>query len=219
MKSVWLLLFVMLIGCSGATVRSGALEEPWHLGFGAPAYMETWVETASVIDVKGGLYPNAGSGTVSLRYSGDPSGWPDRPGRGAGRNVTGADLPARIYVRWQSLVEPQTYEVTLEIPDEVRRLMQQREPQPRYLPEQKLQYRNQLIVGLAPGGAVKVWNSGVGLEPVEVMCSQASVVSEGPSQGKTGGAYAYSREKLEPATQHYLNEHPIPYESWKCGNG
>lgn len=212
----WALAVLLLTACSTGAAGSGASQPlPWRLGFFAPNYMEVWVETARVTDAQGDLYPNAGSGTVALGYAGDPSGWPARAGRGSGRYIRDADLPARIYVRWQSLVESQTYEVTFDVPEHVHRLMRQKEPQSQYLPARKMEYRNYIIVGLAPGGVVKVWNSGLGLEPVELMCLQAGVVEDGPDGGRHGGRYVTLPEQARA----YVDAHPIPYDSWTCGNG
>lgn len=204
-------------GCLQPVSHSGLPYDAWGLGFLAPDYMEVWVETVRVEDMRGRIFPNSGGGTVGISYGRDPAGWPERPGHGAGIDILGAALPKQIYMRWQSLVEPQTYEATLEIPEDVRTLMLTQAPSVR--DPSRSSYRNRLVVGLAPGGSIKVWVSGTLGESVEAMCTQASVVPQGPSQGKTGGAYAYPLEKLEPATQRYLNEHSIPYDSWKCGNG
>ena len=56
--------------------------------------------------------------------SGNAKGW--RKTWGKGRYVNGADLPKRIYVRWQSLAEPQTYSTIVEIPERARQLMTER---------------------------------------------------------------------------------------------
>ena len=59
-------------------------------------------------------------------FKGDPKGWPKHPG-GKGRFVRGADLPRLVYVRWQSMAEPQTYEAYLDIPESARQTMLQGE--------------------------------------------------------------------------------------------
>ena len=43
--------------------------------------------------------------------------------RRTGENLPGIDLPEIIFVRWQSLVEPQTYNVRINIPQWVREEM------------------------------------------------------------------------------------------------
>lgn len=214
----WLLLLtaLLLAGCTTGGLSAAKAQLPydaWYLSFSAPSYMEVWVETADVEDVRGRIFTRAGAGTASIGYGGLPDGWSSLPG-GLGRQVTGADLPKRIYVRWQSLIEPQTYTVTLEIPEEARELMLTRaESQVR---PGDFDYRKGIALGLAPGGIVMAWVMGPVGKPIEVLCQQAEVEPKGPSQGQTEGRYAYSFEKLELKTQHYLKTHPIPYDSWKC---
>ena len=109
MLSLGLLLW--LAGCA-----SGAHRLPydsWRLGFGTPNYMEVWIETADVVDVQNRVFRRAMDGIASTQTpknlnSTDPRGWPERPGAGKGKQVLGADLPRLLYVRWQSLAEPQT---------------------------------------------------------------------------------------------------------------
>ena len=101
----------LLSGCTFSNSQSMPYKS-WTLGFSAPDYMEVWIETADVVDINDHVYPRAASGIASMQAppnnAGNPSGWPKRGPVGGGRRVTGADLPKQIYVRWQSLVEPQT---------------------------------------------------------------------------------------------------------------
>lgn len=55
----------LLSGCSLVDSRSLPYDA-WRLGFSAPNYMEVWIETADVIDIKGQVYRRAM--TASLRY-------------------------------------------------------------------------------------------------------------------------------------------------------
>ncbi len=215
--TMWLLMAWLLVGCAStpARLRHDALPyDAWYLGFSAPPYMEAWVETADVEDVRGRVFHRAGSGTVSIAHAGNPADWQGPRTTGAGKKVTGADLPRRIHVRWQSLVEPQTYTVTLEIPARARELMLTR-AESRAVPG-KWDYQDAIAIGLAPGGVARLVVRSPGGLPVQILCQQAEVEPKGPSQGLTGGRYAYSLEKLEPETQQYLKTHPIPYDAWKC---
>ncbi|WP_058834422.1 DUF2931 family protein [Luteimonas abyssi] len=215
MKRLWLavLLLVMLPGCVSGTSTAvrGLPYDAWALRFIAPNYMSAWIEAARVEDMDGRVFPRSGSGTAGISYSGSAAGWPATLGASPGRSIIGASLPARIHVRWQSLVEPQTYEATLEIPEEVRALMLTQAPSVR--DPNRSSYRDRLVVGLAPGGAIKVWVSGTLGNPVEVMCAQASVVAGGPDGGRYGGRYVTLPERARP----YVEAHPIPYGSWTCG--
>lgn len=208
----WMLLWVLglLAGCASAPAKSKLPYDAWRLGFLAPHYMSVWTEDAIVEDVRGRVFTRYDSGTVAIAYSGDPNGWPVTQSMGAGRNVIGADLPQRIYVRWQSLVEPQTYRVTLEIPESVRRQMLSR-AESLAVPG-KFDYQNAVVIGLAPGGWVKVWVKSPGGDRVEVLCQQAEVEPKGPDQGRHDGRYV----TLPARAKEYIDRHPIPYDSWKC---
>lgn len=212
----WMLLWILalLAGCASTPVQGKPPYEAWYLGFSAPPYMEVWLETADVEDVRGRLFQRVGSGTVSIGYAGNPADWKGPRTTGAGKHVIGADLPKRIYVRWQSLVEPQTYRATLEVPERARQLMLTK-TESRAVPG-KWDYQDSIAIGLAPGGVIRMVVRSPGGLPTEVLCQQAEVEPMGPSQGLTDGRYAYSFEKLDPKTQQYLKTNPIPYDSWKC---
>ena len=77
--------------------------------------------TADVVDINEQVFRRAGSGIPAMGYPralskgvpsefrGKPAGWRENPG-GMRRYVKGADLPRLVYVRWQLMAEPQTYE-------------------------------------------------------------------------------------------------------------
>jgi hypothetical protein len=71
----------------------------------------------------------------------------------ATKAVIGADLPKRFYVRWQSIFEPQTYQIWVDVPEEARQLMaasvNQRCPE---TPGQQASYSAFIYLGLALGG-------------------------------------------------------------------
>lgn len=213
MKVPLLALFLLLLsGCASADRNPGSLPyKYWRLGFLAPDYMEVWVETADVEDIHGQRFLHVGSGIVAVRTppegEGKAAGWGERFGWGAGRYVDGADLPKRIYVRWQSLADPQTYRVILDIPERARQLMSERLDPPCPASE----YREALALGLAPGGVVRGWVMSTCGKPIEILRAQAETEPKGPSQGKTGGQYALP---LEPESKAYIEKHGIPYGSW-----
>jgi hypothetical protein len=202
---------LLITGC--ALVRSSPTHLPygaWRLGFLAPAYMEVWLETAHVEDVRGNFFPDAMSGTVAISYNGDPSGWYQPVGWGAGRYVTGAALPQRIYVRWQSLVEPQTYRAELDIPESARQLMLRKAPSMH--PPTTYEYQQALAIGLAPGGWITAWIMSPTSTPIEILCQKAEIEPKGPYRGLSEGKYRPLSERAAP----YVEAHPIPYDSWKC---
>jgi hypothetical protein len=209
-----LLLGLLLSGCAIGAGKSMPYDS-WFLGFGAPAYMEVWIETAQVVDIQNQVFRRAGGGTASTSSPsgnrGNPKGWPKDPGGGKGRNVMGADLPRLIYVRWQSMVEPQTYEVFIEIPESARAIM--RKAETTYCPHADkpiTDYRNRIGIGLAPGGIAKVWQSGPCLKSVEIARVEATIVKVGPYDGKSDGHY----RTLPEESKAYIEKFGIPYGSW-----
>ena len=209
---------MILSGCSSANDYGVELPyDAWRLGFFAPNYMEVWIETANVVDVKGRLFRRAMSGVVAVQtppnLKGTPRGWPRRPGSGAGKHVWRADVPRLIYVRWQSLAEPQTYEAYVEVPEATRHAMLQIQENT-YCKAAKswiTDHRELLVIGLAPGGIAKTWIRGTCLDPKEVSRVQGKVVEKGPDLGRTNGRYAL---ELEPDSQAYIDKFGIPYDSW-----
>lgn len=186
------------------------------MGFGAPDYMEVWIETADVVDIQERVFRRAGAGIASIQTppdnKGKPAGWPENPGGGKGRDVTGADLPRLIYVRWQSLAEPQTYEAYIVIPESAREIM--RKPEKAFCRADAkwiTDYRNDIGIGLAPGGIAKVWLGGPCLKSIEIARVVGTISKKGPSQGKNEGRYALP---LSPESQAYIEKFGIPYDSW-----
>lgn len=212
-----LLSTLLLSGCLTTDPLSGKKDPKspwWDLGFTEPNYMKVWVEDSAVEDINGKLFRHTGGGTAA---GGQPEdnresarGW---TGVGvAGKSVVGADLPKRIFVRWQSVVEPQTYRVWIDIPEEARQIM--RKTTARRCPEtprQTASYMASVNLGLAPGGIVQVWVRDECHHPIKVTRVQAEVEPLGPSQGKTNGRYAY---QISEESKRYIEKFGIPYGSW-----
>jgi hypothetical protein len=221
-KTGFALVFTLFLGGCARADRPSPPPDGWSLNFFTPDYMEAWIETADVIDINdrvfwragGGIpamgYPRAMSKGVPSKFKGQPAGWRDNPG-GKGRYVTGADLPRLVYVRWQSLAEPQTYHAFIEIPESVRQQMAKREEVFCAFDGKVItDYRELLVVGLAPGGIAKVWVKGPCLKAIEVTRVQGKIHSKGPYEGQSGGAYYPLLEESKA----YIEKFGIPYGSW-----
>jgi hypothetical protein len=221
LKSGFALLFVLLGGC--ASVESRSLPyDAWSLDFFSPDYMEVWIETASVVDINERVFLRAGSGIPAMGYPramskgvpsefrGKPAGWREDPA-GKGRYVTGADLPRLVYVRWQSMAEPQTYGAYIEIPESARDTMLKGETA--YcgaVGKWKTDYRKFLSIGLAPGGIAKVWLGGPCLKSTEVTRVQGTIHPKGPYGGTSNGKH----RPLSEESKAYIDKFGIPFESW-----
>jgi hypothetical protein len=213
-KCAGLLVGLLLAGCTQSVAQSSNHKE-WFLGFGAPDYMEVWIETADVVDIQECVLRRAGSGIASIHTpannKGKPAGWPESPGRGKGRHVTSVDLPRLIYVRWQSLAEPQTYEAYIVIPESAREIM--RKPEKAFCRADGkwiTDYRDDIGIGLAPGGIAKVWLGGPCLKSVEIARVVGTINPRGPYEGKSGGKH----RPLSETSKAYIEKFGIPYDSW-----
>ncbi|WP_285261507.1 DUF2931 family protein [Halopseudomonas bauzanensis] len=216
-------LLVFLAGCTSQPVHDPLRPPPpdlpyrtWQIGLLAPNYMEVWVESVDVLDQRGIGYYRVHGGVSSIQNPpdnrGDPRGWPARPGVGATRPMTGIDLPEMVFVRWQSLAEPQTYRVRIDIPEWVRQeLVTPHSAFCRLDGQYHTLYRRTVTVGLAPGGIAKAWLTGACLEPIAIGRFVGTIHPEGPYEGTSGGLYY--RPPSEHA-QRYLNTHEIPFDSW-----
>ncbi len=140
------------------------------------------------------------------------AGWPPHPSGGAGKNLTGIDLPEIIFVRWQSMVEPQTYNVRINIPEWVREEMLN-PYSPYCIGEKRVvegNYRKVISIGLAPGGIAKAWVGGPCLESIEIGRFEAAISKVGPYGGKSEGHYYL----LSDEAKSYIEQHGVPYGSW-----
>nr|WP_272889338.1 DUF2931 family protein [Stutzerimonas stutzeri] len=209
---------LVLSSCQTADPLSGDKDpkyEWWSLEFFSPLYMVGWVEASLVEDIQGRTFNKGSSGIVGTGIDNFETdfarGWP-RGKSGGIDGVVGADLPKRVYVRWQSIVEPQTYRVWIDIPERARQLMHisthRRCPK---TPDRPALYLAALHLGLAPGGIVQVWTRDECNRPVKIARAQAEIEPLGPSQGKTDGRYAY---KINEKTKQYIDKYGIPYGSW-----
>ncbi|CAI8917822.1 exported hypothetical protein [Pseudomonas sp. IT-P258] len=100
-------LLFSLCACAGGPTPPKLPYQSWYVGLAAPRFMEVWVESVDVLDQRGLAFFHVSGGVVS--YTGKAEGW--HQGAGSTMPVNNVDLPDRIFVRWQSLVEPQTYKI------------------------------------------------------------------------------------------------------------
>ncbi|WP_176515373.1 DUF2931 family protein [Pseudomonas faucium] len=207
-------LLLCLSGCTHGVHRLP--YDSWWLGLFAPNYMEVWIESADAVDVHDRVFRRAMSGVAAINtpknLKGNPRGWPKVLGAGKGKHVLGADLPRLLYVRWQSLVEPQTYEAYIVIPEASRQAMLEGEKAYCIFDGKWItDYRKMLTIGLAPGGVARVWLMGACLPALDVARVQGRIVKKGPDGGQSDGQYALP---LEPESKAYIERYGIPYGSW-----
>lgn len=208
----WLLATAFYV-CQATATEPPMPYPSWYLGFLAPDYMDVWLDTADFVDIRGDVYLRAMAGGVSIWQ---PENGTGDPTRDLGTYLLGsgidqfAELPQQLFVRWQSLAEPQTYSATIDIPVSARDLMRKREHVKCPMTGWGDEYRDALVVMLAPGGIVKLWAGSSCLPAVLIARIQAEVDPLGPYGGRSGGRY----RALEPAAKAYVEKHGIPYGAW-----
>ncbi len=206
--TVLLVLLLALAGCDSGGSYGGASGCPhWAISVAAPRHMEAWVEELYVLDAHGNWYHVPQGVVGELR---DTAGWSNLDGGGGGPRLKQAGAPMRVYVRWQSLAEPQAYAWEFEVPEAMRKTLTHREMGKTWYGPPQMSCRSDITVGVAPGGRTIVWVDGDGLSSQEMGRGQATVVPEGPWLGK-GKEYAYP---LSDKAKQYLETHSIPYGSW-----
>ena len=216
LKLMALLMSLLILAACKHDPLSGAndpKEDGWSIDFQGPTYMQGLVEITVVEDIKGRLFRRLGGGSIG---TGDP-GLDKEHARGwgpIGGNIypmTGADLPKRIFVRWQSIVEQKTYKGWIDIPEDARRIM--RDSTARRCPDwpdHKANSMAAVVVGMTPGGAIRVWVNDNCLNDLLVASAQAEIEPLGPYQGYSKGKY---RPQEEPSKR-YIERYGIPYGSW-----
>lgn len=207
----------LTFGCQASNTSPGESDPKarwWSLEFFGPNYMTGWVEASLVEDVNGRTFDHGSGGVIGNGNPGDATetarGWVGGVG-GNSRAVAGADLPKRIYVRWQSAVEPQTYRAWIDIGDEARQIMyDSTHRRCEETPERTARYMAALYLGLAPGGVVQAWAIDSCGSPVKIARGQAEIEPLGPHLGKSGGNY-YPQSQ---ASKRYIEKFGVPYGSW-----
>ncbi|MFY1667267.1 DUF2931 family protein [Pseudomonas sp. Pseu.R1] len=179
----------------------------WYVGLAAPKHMEVWVETVDVIDQRGLPFFHVTGGVAS--YTGSAKGWHN--GVSGGMPINNVDLPERLFLRWQSLVEPQAYKLRIHIPQWVRDEMVK--PERVYCQGAKEwidDYRKVISLGMAPGGIIKVWLGGPCLAFKEIGRYQAEIETRGPYLNNKGEYY----RAPTPEAKAWIEKNGIPYGIW-----
>ncbi len=211
---------IMSIACSSGVqnpIRAGVGEAhnaylPWTVSHLAPDLMEAYLNGIVVFDIRNRMNPSVVRGSPSMRRPVRDDevsvGWPSNPGWGSVTPVN-LDLPKTLIVSWRSFVEQQEYHVRIEVSEDTRSQMKiahridcfKNDGRDHY-------YRNNLVVGMAPGGIVKLWVNGPCLDAIEV--GRFVAQRDRPDPAREG----YATRALSEETKAYLKANPIPFDSW-----
>ena len=187
--------------------------DSWSLDIEGPSYMQGMIELIVVEDIHGRYFRRPGGSSVG---SGNPGldreyarGWTTIGGNIY--SISSIDLPKRIFVRWQSIVEQKTYKGWVDIPESGRSIM--RGSTARRCPDWPDYPANPMIsavLGVAPGGVIRVWANDNCLNDNLIAGAQAEIEPLGPFQGKSNGRYRLHKEH----SKRYIERYGIPYGSW-----
>ena len=187
--------------------------DSWSLDIEGPSYMQGTIELIVVEDIHGRFFRRPGGSSVG---SGNPGldreyarGWTTIGGNIY--SISSIDLPKRIFVRWQSIVEQKTYKGWVDIPESGRSIM--RGSTARRCPDWPDYPANPMIsavLGVAPGGVIRVWANDNCLNDNLIAGAQAEIEPLGPFQGKSNGRYRLHKEH----SKRYIERYGIPYGSW-----
>lgn len=187
---------VLISACS--TYPSEEEEITWYFSLATPKHYDVWVEHLEfeLSGVKHWWHP---AGSMSCCWRG-PSG---------PRGVFGymEPFPNFVAIQWFSFAEQKFYQRLIEIPLEWKERMA--EPAPMVTPKRvKMEPRDTLTFGLAPGGEIVIWMMNQVGNEIELARLQANEIEGNPShyQNRT-------REYLEE-NREYLEEHGIPLTGW-----
>ncbi|RKS27565.1 DUF2931 family protein [Pseudomonas sp. WPR_5_2] len=185
----------------------------WYIGFTEPAHMKVWVETSAVEDIKGRIIYDVAAGAAGgsdyENGTENARGWVGIAT--ASMPVTGADLPKRLFVRWQSTVERKTYAGWIDISESTREIMRNSNARRCHEPPQFTANSSAaLSLGLAPGGIIQVWVWDDCFRAHKVDRGQVGIEPLGPDQGKYNGVYG----EIKASSQRYIDRFGIPYGSW-----
>lgn len=169
----------------------------WEAGISAPKY-----------------YP-VGDAKVDLEYSGNSSltnfdnGWGDSYGSIVSGNKY-KDLPRRATIQYGSAVENLTYQGTIPLPyDTILALFK------KYCKD-KENDKGYLIVGMAPGGWIRVWayfstmENGKHDDEIEIIKAQL----KGKEDSTMGDGFRYKKSDYWRKYKTYWKHFGIPYDAW-----
>jgi len=158
-----LLSVLVLAACQGAG-QPGAVPPPegfptqWHFNFFTPWALHALVTYAAAQDAEGNIYRfNTLDSTKALHAVIGKWSDSDRPLNGHWNHV--AHPLKRIVFCWDSVIDKKVYETHLTLPDSL--IEQMHKPSIYKNKPGHIEYYKAVQIGLAPGGKVAVWLSGV----------------------------------------------------------
>lgn len=214
MKIIYQCLFLILC-LTGCSSRAEVAEEHryWSYGYTSPAYFEMKTEYLQASMPDGHI--------LSLRAGWSVGGY--RPDDGIGDELEPigsmesqeryTELPDSMVVSWFSHAEKQFYAANIHFRPDIKKQMMTP-----YISncwsDKRMVYHNKIVIGLAPGGYVKVWGKG-GCGDKEILVGKFKGWKM--VESITGTKPYQLREQTEEYHQKFADilAKPIPYEKWQ----
>lgn len=214
MKIIYQCLFLILC-LTGCSSRAEVAEEYryWSYGYTSPAYFEMKTEYLQASMPDGHI--------LSLRAGWSVGGY--RPDDGIGDELEPigsmesqeryTELPDSMVVSWFSHAEKQFYAANIHFRPDIKKQMMTP-----YISncwsDKRMVYHNKIVIGLAPGGYVKVWGKG-GCGDKEILVGKFKGWKM--VESITGTKPYQLREQTEEYHQKFADilAKPIPYEKWQ----
>lgn len=208
----YILFVLILIGCSSNAEVTDKYSY-WKYGFTAPAYYQIKTEY---------LQAKMPDGNI-LHLMAGPTLGGNRPDSGVGDQLEPhgliqlqnkyTELPDSMVVSWFSYAEKQFYAANIHFSANVKKQMMTPYISNCWSDQRKV-YHNEIVIGLAPGGYVKVWGTGGCRD-------QAILVGKFKGWKMKESLTGNKPESFKESTEAYQKEFadilakPIPYDNWK----
>ena len=213
-KRHWLVPLIFLL--SGCSSKAEVAEEYryWNYGFTAPPYFQIKTEYLQASMPDGHIMSLMAGGTVGGGRPDDGLGYelsPDFVSSMDQHRYT--DLPDSMVVSWFSHAEKQFYAANIHFRPDIKKQMMTP-----YLSNclgvQEMRYHNEIVIGLAPGGYVRVWGTG-GCGDKEILVGKFKGWKM--VESITGTKPYQLREQTEEYHKKFADilAKPIPYEKWQ----
>ncbi|ROT93640.1 DUF2931 family protein [Marinobacter sp. R17] len=192
------LFFSITLALTGCATPSHDNDQSWYFSVVAPQHYKVWVEHLE-FEKSGTRHWRMPMGNVECCWKG-----PNGPLGTGGRM---SPFPNIIGIQWFSFAEQKFYQRLIELPENLPDLMS-RKVEEKTSTGTSMGPRDQLVIGLAPGGEIVLWIMNQPGSEIEVARMQANPIKGDASWYKTR-TQSYLKENDD-----YLKQHGIPTTGW-----
>jgi len=192
---LYFLIASILQGCAANADKE---QVTWYAAVAAPQNYQVWVEHWE-FEKTGERHWYHPAGTLSCCWRGE------RGPRGISARLD--PFPNYIAIQWFSVSEQKYYQRLISVPSEWKELMRVRAPL-KTPKDVRMEPRNSLVFGLAPGGQIVVWIMNQIGNEIEIARMQANEIEGDPSD------YAGLTKQYLEEHGDYLEKHGLQLGQW-----